>query len=50
VVLSGERKTENDMLLAERFGTFFLIGLYGDVTMEGQNSHRKKLKCQAVIH
>jgi hypothetical protein len=38
-----EGKTEHLLLLAERFGTLFLIGLlthlpHGDVTMEGQNS------------
>jgi hypothetical protein len=41
--MSGEGKTKHVLLLAERFGTLFLIGLlsnlpHGDVTMEGQNS------------
>ena len=40
--LSGEGKTENVLLLAERFATLLLIGvlthlLHGDVTMEGKN-------------
>ena len=37
--MSGEEKSENELLLAERFESLFLIGLLNnDVTMEGQNS------------
>jgi hypothetical protein len=38
--LSWEGETENELLLAERFGTVFLIGLFihFEVTMKGQNA------------
>ena len=54
--LLSQYQTENLLLLAERFGTLFLIGLlthlpHGDVTIEGNKLHptKNRLKFPTVF-
>jgi hypothetical protein len=52
--MSGEGEAENELLLAERFGTVFVIGLltnllHGDVTMESCNTNANLLIRRSCI-